>query len=493
MFQIYRMRKIDKLTLKAFFSPFLLTTTIVVFIFLMRFIMLYFDEIVGKGLDLPTYGRLFGYFGLMTVPLSLPLAILLSALMCFGNLGEHTELTAIKSAGIPLIRTLAPTIIIAALVTVGAFFYNNHITPWANLKGYSLLWDIKTKKLTLNIQEGVFYNEIPGYRIKVDKKFEDQETLKGIIIYDHTKNDGNSNVTVADSGRMYTIYDENYLVFELFNGVNYSDYRGENAYQNNTKFLKNKFSQNKFIFSLSSFSMQRTDENQFRYHEYMKNMEQLENQIDSTKIILEKNRETQVTVTKRAYNYMFREINPIPVTDSVSKDTTGFVPIEPGPWIDEKMEFLSVSYRKEEATESAKSAVQSLMSQVKSGSISIVSKQKELYRAEVEKWHKYTMSYACFVMFVIGASLGTIIKKGGFGVPLLVGVSFFILMYVLMQLGDKYAKEGIWYVIPGVWMPNFVLTVIGAYLLYNATNDSKLFDVDFYRTTLNQLKSKIVR
>ncbi len=487
------MRKIDKLTLKAFFSPFLLTTTIVVFIFLMRFIMLYFDEIVGKGLDIPTYGRLFGYFGLMTVPLALPLAILLSALMCFGNLGEHSELTAIKSAGIPLIRTLTPTLVIAVLVTIGAFFYNNHITPWANLKGYSLLWDIKTKKLTLNIQEGIFYNEIPGYRIKVDKKFKNQESLKGVLIYDHTKNDGNTNVTVADSGRMYTLYDENYLVFELFNGINYSDYRGENAYQNNTKFLKNKFSKNKFIFSLASFNMQRTDENQFRYHEYMKNLEELTKQIDSTSTLLEKNRDTQATVTKRAYNYMFREVNPAPFIDSISKDTTSFVKIEPGAWIDDKLEFLSVSYRVEESLESAKSSVQSLISQIKSGNISIAMKQKELYRAEVEKWHKYTMSYACFVMFVIGASLGTIIKKGGFGIPLLVGVSFFILMYVLMQLGDKYAKEGIWYIIPGVWMPNFVLSLIGSYLLYKATNDSKLFDADFYRTTFNQIKTKIVR
>ncbi|MFT6205923.1 MAG: lipopolysaccharide export system permease protein [Spirosomataceae bacterium] len=487
------MRKIDKLTLKAFFSPFLLTTTIVVFIFLIRFIMLYFDEIVGKGLDLETYGLLFGYFALMTVPLSLPLAILLSALMCFGNLGEHTELTAIKSAGIPLFRTLAPTITVAALVTIGAFFYNNHITPWANLKGFSLLWDIKTTKLTLNIKEGVFYNEIPGYRIKVNEKFEDKEALKGIIIYDHTKNDGNSNVTLADSGRMYTMHDDEFLVFELFNGYNFSEYRGDNMYNNDTRFLKNKFSQNKFIFSLSSFSMQRTDENQFKYHEYMKNIDQLVNQIDSTTVLLAKSRDTQAMVTKRSYNYMFREVEPVPKIDSVTKDTTGFYDVKPGPWVDEKFEYLNSGYRKEESMESSKSSVQSLLSQVKSGNISISAKQKELFRAEVEKWHKYTMSYACFVMFVIGASLGTIIKKGGFGIPLLVGVSFFILMYVLMQLGDKYAKEGIWYVFPAVWMPDFVLSLIAAYFLYTATNDSKLFDVDFYRTTFNQIKAKIVR
>ncbi|MDP5120832.1 MAG: LptF/LptG family permease [Spirosomaceae bacterium] len=487
------MRKIDKLTLKAFFSPFVLTTTIVVFIFLIRFIMLYFDEIVGRGLDLETYGRIFMYFALMTVPLSLPLAILLSSLMCFGNLGEHTELTAIKSAGIPLFRTLAPTLIIAALITVGAFFYNNHITPWANLKGFSLLWDIKQTKLTLNLKEGVFYNEIPGYRIKVDQKFEDEEALKGIIIYDHTKNDGNASVTLADSGRMYTMHDDSYLVFELFNGYNFSDYKGENSYSNDTKFLKNKFSQNKFIFSLSSFSMQRTDENQFKYHEYMKNMEQLKAQIDSTTILLEKNRDTQAEVTKRSYNYMFRKIEPIAKVDSVSRDTTGYYEIKEGPWIDKKFANVDSGYRKEEALESTKSSIGSLLSQIKSGNASISAKQKELYRAEVEKWHKYTMSYACFVMFVIGASLGTIIKKGGFGIPLLVGVSFFILMYVLMQLGDKYAKEGIWYVFPAVWMPDFVLSVIGGYFLYTATNDSPLFDLDFYRTTFNQLKAKIVR
>lgn len=485
------MKKIDKLTLKAFFSPFLLTTTVVVFIFLMRFIMLYFDEIVGKGLTLDVYVRLFFYFALMTVPLSLPLAILLAALMCFGNLGEYTELTAIKSAGIPLWRTLAPTIGIAALVTVGAFYYNNIVTPWANLKGYSLLWDIKTKKLTLNIKEGVFYSELPGYRIKVDKKFADNETLKGIIIYNHTNNDGNLSVTLADSGRMYTLHDDNYLVFELFNGYNFSDYRGENGTQSNTKFLKNKFSRNKFIFSLSSFTMQRTDENQFRYHEYMKNIDQLKKQIDSTSIALEKSRVLQVEVTKRSYNYMFRDIEKVPVINKETKDTTALKDILPGDWIAEKSKPLLASYQVEQSIESAISSAQSVQSQIKSGGMSLEARQKELNRAEVEKWHKYTMSYACFVMFVIGASLGTIIKKGGLGIPMLVAVSFFIFMYVLMQLGDKYAKEGIWQVFMGVWMPDFVLSLIAVYLLYKATNDAKLFDGDFYSTTLQQIRKKI--
>lgn len=485
------MRKIDKLTLKAFFSPFFLTTTIVVFIFLMRFIMLYFDEIVGRGLTLDIYAKLFLYFALMTVPLSLPLAILLSALMCFGNLGEHTELTAMKSAGIPLYRILLPTIIIAACVTIGAFFYNNYITPKANLKGYSLLWDIKTKKLTLNIQEGLFYTELPGYRIKVDKKFKDEVTLKGIVIYDHTKNDGNKNVTLADSGKMYTEFNDNYLVFELFNGYNFSEYQGNTTSLNNSKFIKNKFSKNRFVFSLASFDMQRTNEDQFKYHEYMKNIAQLNKQIDSTKKTLTKDRDLQAQVNKRAYNYMFREVNDVPEIDIKTMDTIRLVKILPGDWIKKKIKQKDNSVITEQSIESAKSSVQNLLSQVKSSGISFISKQKELNRAEVEKWHKFTMSYACFVMFIIGASLGTIIKKGGFGIPMLLAVSFFIFMYVLMQLGDKYAKEGIWNVFAGVWMPDFVLSIIAFYLLYKASNDSKVFDGDFYTTVITQIKDKV--
>jgi lipopolysaccharide export system permease protein len=488
------MKKIDKLIIKSFIGPFILTTCVVVFIFLMRFIMLYFDDFVGKDLGYDVFAKLFLYFSLITVPLSLPLSVLLASLMCFGNLGEHTELTAIKSAGIPTWRVLAPTFIFSIFICFFSFWYNNNINPWANLKGYSLLWDVKNTKVTLNVKEGIFYSEIPGYSIKVQKKFPDGKTIKGVTVYDHTKMDGNTSVTLADSGKMYTMFNSSYLVFELFNGNNYIDFKenvGTNF--NETQFVRNSFKKNKFVFSLESFGIKRTDENQFKYHEYMKDLTELNKQIDSLGKGVVDAQKNQVDVVKNMYNFhlkpqsankpdekALRGDSVKAKKDTLKKEIKKVV--FPGAWADKKYEEIlkRESYRQKEIIGTSLDQAESVKSQFSQNTTIYQSKQKDQYRAEVEKWHKYTMAFACICMFLIGASLGSIIKKGGFGLPVLFAISFFILMYVLMQLGDKYAKEGIWEVLVGVWMPDLILFMIGLFFLNKATNDARLFEGDIY-------------
>jgi lipopolysaccharide export system permease protein len=218
------MKKIDKLVLKSFIGPFILTFLVVVFILLMQHMLKYFDDIIGKGLGWDVVGQLLFYFAIFMTPVAMPLAVLLSSLITFGNLGEHFELTAIKSAGISLLRTLQPIFFFVIMLTGMAFYANNYLVPKAALEAYSLLYDIKQKKPALDLREGTFYNGIPDISIKVNKKFpEDDEALKEIIVYDHRKNDGNKEVTIADSGRMSTILNERYLKFELFNGYNYTE------------------------------------------------------------------------------------------------------------------------------------------------------------------------------------------------------------------------------------------------------------------------------
>src|SRR6187402_2924176 len=197
------MKKIDKLILDAFIGPFLITFLVVVFILLNINMLKYFDDIIGKGLDWWVLGRLFFYFAIFTIPTAMPLAVLLSSLIAFGNLGEHFELTAIKSAGISLIRILRPIFFFVILLTILAFWANNNLVPRAALEAYSLLYDIKQKKPAMELIEGVFYDGIPGISIKVDKKFQDGQTFRNVVIYDHRKNDGNKEVTIADSGKMY--------------------------------------------------------------------------------------------------------------------------------------------------------------------------------------------------------------------------------------------------------------------------------------------------
>ncbi|WP_259015696.1 LptF/LptG family permease [Emticicia fluvialis] len=475
------MKKIDSLVIKSFIGPFILTTCVVVFIFLMRFLMLYFNDFVGKDLGYDVFLKLFVYFSLITVPISLPLATLLASLMCFGNLGEHSELTAIKASGIPIWRVLFPTLVFAFGVSIFSFWFNNTVAPWANLKGYSLLYDVKTTKVTLNIKEGIFYGELPGYKIKVQEKFPDGKTLKGITIYNHTSNEGNINVTIADSGKMYTILNNNYLVFELFNGTNYMDYKNAQSGSNNeTQFVKNSFKKNRLVFPLESFGMKRTDESQFKYHEFMKDVKGLAQQVDSIHKEIETTNRVQLATMDQYYNHHLKRIY---------KDTTHKKVILAGKWIDERMKPQNDSTKVLEVFESAFNQAKSVQDHYKTNLDIWKSKTKDANKADVERWHKFTMAFACFVMFLIGSSLGSIIKKGGFGMPVLISITFFILMYVLMQLGDKYAKESIVYVIIGVWMPDLILLLFGIYFLYKATNDARLFDSDIYDIYIDKAKT----
>src|SRR6478735_8337192 len=212
------MKRLDKLILGAFFGPFFLTFTVTLFIFLTQYLLRYLDDFLGKDLGFAVFFELIFYFSMNMVPNSLPLAILISTLMTFGNLGQHHELTAIKASGISLVRALTPIFLVVVGISIGLFYFNNVIVPKANLRAYSLLYDIRQKKPALNIKEGSFYNGLPGFSVKVTKKFPDGRSLKGVMIYNHTEGRGNTDVIVADSGYMYTFFDDKYLALELFHG-----------------------------------------------------------------------------------------------------------------------------------------------------------------------------------------------------------------------------------------------------------------------------------
>ena len=217
------MKKIDKLILLSFLGPFFITFFVVVFILLNVQMLKYFDDIIGKGLGWGVIGQLLFYFAIFTAPTAIPLAVLMSSLITFGNLGEHFEITAIKSLGISLVRSLLPIFGFVLALTLFAFYINNNLVPKAALEAYSLLYDIKQKKPSLDLKEGAFISSIPDISIKVNKKFPDGKTLKGLIIYDHRGKTGNKDVTTADSGKMSTILNEQYLKLELFDGYNYKD------------------------------------------------------------------------------------------------------------------------------------------------------------------------------------------------------------------------------------------------------------------------------
>ena len=483
------MKKIDKLVLNSFWGPFFMTLTVVVFIFLMKLIIVYIEDLVSKDLDLLTFGRLLFFFAIVTIPTALPLATLLSSLMTFGNLGEFFELTALKSAGISLTRAMRPMMVVAVIIACFSFWFNNNIAPWANLKGYSLLYDIKNSKASLNIKEGIFYNDLPGYSIKVDKKEKETGVLHNLVIYKHSvtgAESGNKEVTLAKSGRMYTDKDQSYLVFELSDGNRYEE-RADGSRSNfsstdgttATPFVRSGFKHYKLIISLESFGLQQTDEKQFQYHEYMKNLGELSKLTDSLQKDTRQSRLTVASTSRQFFTYEFKSA-PL-LLPSVKKAT-------PGPWIDSlltKRKLTEVAL-----VQAALGQAQNMLSYVTSQQTYLFEKEKGVYRYELEEHHKFTQAVSCFIMFLIGAPLGAIIKKGGLGLPVLVSIVFFILLYILNITGDKYAKDGLIWVPAGAWMANAVLTPVGLFFMQKARYDSRLFDKDVYIIAFERFRNR---
>ena len=489
------MKKIDKLVLGSFWGPFFLTLGVVIFIFLMRLLMFYIDEFVSKDLDLATFGRLLFYFALLTIPTALPLAVLLSSLMTFGNLGEFFELTALKSAGISLTRAMRPLLIVAVVISAFSFWFNNSVAPWANLKGYSLLYDIKTAKASLNLKEGIFYNDLPGYSIKVDRKIKgpkdskNGDLLKGLVIYKHPTSgleSGNREIILADSGRMYTDKDRSYLVFQLFNGNDYQEYSDNSAVSfagtgnpaQGAQFMRNGFKDYRLVISLESFGIKRTNENQFEYHEYMKDLRELSNLTDSLRKDYNNTSLSVASTSRQYYNYQFK-------SDAVLKQKK----VTEGKWIDSLLKKQTIS--RHELAQAALSQAQNILSYSTSNVTYLTEKEKNVWKYQLEAQHKFTQSISIFVMFLIGASMGAIIKKGGFGLPVLIAIVFFIFLYVLTIVGDKYAKDGLLWVPVGAWMANIVLFPIGLFLMQRARYDSRLFDKDVYIIAWERLRRKI--
>ncbi len=475
------MKKLDKLVLKSFWGPFLVTFSVVEFIFIMRFIMLYFEEIAGKDIGLATYGELLFYCSVITVPISMPLAVLLSSLMSFGNLGEFFELTAIKSAGISVMRAFRPIGIVVVALTGFVFWFNNKVMPVANLKFYSLLYDVKTKKAALNIKEGIFYTDLPGYRIKADKKFPDQRSLKGLVIYDHTQvNTGNRRVILADSAQMYTILNDRYLVFELFNGNDYlEDPDRTSPNSNQSDFTRTEFRHSTFTMNLKSFDLKKTDEDQFRYAAIMKDLGELGHESDSLRGDLKSSRNSMVFSAPRYYLY---HLNPAPLN---SKKLYGN-----GRWVDSLLRKPLPMHQRGQQVSSALSQAKNNLSWAETNESQLKDKEIRVNKADLEWHHKFTTAIACLVMFLIGAPLGSIIKKGGFGLPVLVAIIFFILMYVLTIQGDKLAKEGRAWVPAAAWVSNVALLGFGLFFLKRAREDSRLFEADVYRIYFTRLAQR---
>jgi lipopolysaccharide export system permease protein len=456
-------KKLDILVVKAFIGPFIATFFLTLFVLVLQFFWLWIDDYVGKGIDTPTILRLVVYLSATLVPLALPLAVLLSSIMTFGNLGETFELVAIKSAGIGLVRFMRPLFIVSIFLSVLAFLFNNNVIPVANLKMKTLHTDLVNKKPAFDLKEGVFYVTIPGYAIKVAKKVNDS-VLNNVIIYE---NNGNlqDNIIAANQGVMRVSQDKRFLEFTLYNGWRYQE-QTDNS-RTNTQYIRMGFKEYKKVLDLRALDFIHTSDSVFKNNYEMLSERQLSKAIDSLKKYM-------VQLEKRGARDVATYLEFSKYIDS------GWMSVKAPPVKKDSFLLLVPDSLRASVIDESISQAERLHNALDGTALDYDGRRKDLIMHELT-WHKkFSMSIAVLVLFLIGAPLGSIVRKGGVGAPVVFAVIFFVIFFLLNNFGEKFVKQDVLTPVAGIWMATVVLIPVGFFLTWKALHDSQLFNKEFY-------------
>ncbi len=531
------LKKLDIFLLKSYAGPLVATFFISLFVLLMQFLWKYIDDLVGKGLDASVVAELMFYASISLIPMALPLAILLASIMTFGNLGEKFELTAIKAAGISIQRTMRPLFFTTLAISLGAFYVANNLIPLANLKMSALLWSIKQQRPELSIKPHMFNNDIENFSIRISSKDPITNMMYDFVVYDHTPPSGNGGsgdnrtVIVADSGMMKMTENSRYMIVTLYNGIMYEE-EIEKVPKNYPR-RKDEFSEQTFVFDLSNLDFSRTDENLFKNNYQVKDVSELARSTDSLQNIFSR-RTDEFLQELTVAHYLKASDQPVKkFADSVNatrrqrtywNPSSGYNELSE---MDERMMMKDSAFLREDSairgiithfTDSVFNGVYSIspenmkivvdldsvyenMSRVDRLRLLETTKQyvNETQQAVVTRcedfadrrrliakyrnaWHqKFTLSFACMIFFFIGAPLGAIIRKGGFGLPIVVSIAVFIVYYMISTAGMKMARDGMWESWQGMWLSSVVILPFGVFLTYKATVDAPLFESDFWK------------
>lgn len=474
------MKKIHLLLLKSFIRPFVSTLFIVMFVLLMLFLFKYIDDLIGKGFAWYTILELMMYNSATNVAMALPLSVLLSTIMTYGALGENYELVAIKAAGISLRRAMYPMIVVVTVLSIVAFVFSDYMLPVANLKYYSLLYDARKQKSADLLPEMIFSSSFPGYTIRVAKKDPDGQRLYGIMIYKKNDVDNNTEVTMAREGTMYRTMGDKYLVLKLKDGVNYTESRSDGAnYDVRRRLTRFRFKTREDKFDLSGFTISRTDENEFKQASEMMNLKQLRKFVDSSQRAVDAAVALNYKLITPYIKYFNlpvktpKKVNYIPADKDVLKSMK----------LNDQIMALS----------NASSEIRSIKDLLKNRTDKYNNDSSNIRRYAAGEQKKFTLSAACIALFLIGAPLGAIIRKGGLGLPVVISVIFFLIYYIISTIGEKSVKAGNVNTVFGMWVAIIVLTPIGLFLSYKAATDSVIFDMESYKRFFNKfLKRKAV-
>ncbi|MDE6668724.1 MAG: LptF/LptG family permease, partial [Muribaculaceae bacterium] len=504
-------KRLDLFILKSFLPLFAMTFFIVLFIVLMQFLWKFIDDLVGKGLSMGVLAELFFYAALSMVPMALPLAILLASLMTYGNFGEKFELTAMKASGISLFRSMLPVMWTVGAIAVGAFFFQNDVLPHAQVKMWTLLFSVRQKSPELEIPEGVFYDQIPGYNLYVKTKNRDTGMLYDVMIYDVSRPGDNSTILLADSTRLAFTPDMRYLYLHLFQGEQFENLREQNQRDRNVPFRRETFVEKEVLIPFDA-NFNRLDEGGMRKQYVGKNIAQLRHTIDSVSQRVDSmghnyadellsssgrylpgshsnglNRSESVGSRQaRSLSADRRQGSPeisSPGSSSASavrtEDDKSTGPDVPAVDLDTVLMKLTVSQRTQ-VLEQAQRSIERQSSDLQFKAMTVADEKKTIRRHAIELIKKFTLSVACLIFFFIGAPLGAIIRKGGLGTPLVISVLLFLVYYIIDNTGYKMARDGHWAVWAGMWLSTSILAPLGIYLTYKAMNDSAVFDKDRY-------------
>lgn len=470
------MKKLDKLILKSFLGPLVLTFAIAVFVLLMQFVWKYIDDLVGKGLEFSVIAQLLMYASATFVPMALPIAVLFASIMTMGNLGEKYELIAIKAGGVSLVRVMAPMALVAFMLMGLAFYFSNNVLPVAMYNYRRTLYDIQRKKPAVSIRPSEYYTEIDGYVIRVNGKDRDGRTLRDIIIYDHTQGINRTNIIVADHGYMQSTPDDKYLLFSLYNGYTYSEL-ADGEYYESRPLTSIGFDEQVLTFDISSFGFSESDDDFFAGHYQMLNVSQLDSVIGSLEGNLN-NRcvELKDLVKNRMHGYHST------FEMSGQKDTSAYLDVRK--WMADTSSLVQRAIY-----DQAKQFANTNLADVETYGSMLKADQEYINRHYIELMRKFTLSVACLLLFLIGAPFGSIVRKGGLGMPLVASVVFFVMYYVIGMISEKSVRESATGPI-GMWIATFVFIPIGALLTWQATTDSSLFDLATWKRWLH-IKGKV--
>lgn len=441
----------------------------------MQFLWKYIDDLVGKGLEGRVIAELLFFTSANLVTMALPIAILFASIMTFGNMGENNELLACKSAGISLQRVMSPLIIIIVLITISAHFFSNYVLPVTNLKYKTLLYDIQKQKPAVQIPEGAFYNGIPGYTIRVNKKDKETNLLKDIIIYNHTNNNGNTSITVADSGRVKMTVDEQYIKLDLYNGYSYTE---ENQAQRGRRIKT--YPHRRDIFDKQTIRIKinqdfsRSDENIFKRRYQMLNISQLDAFIDTIS--------REVDTVKMAFNRSVSRKTFFKIENKKARKKQIYINnFNPYQIVDVDSVFRSLKLNKQKTVlKQALNSVRTDKNKILNATVKVKTKIETIRRYQVALHMKFVFPFACLIFFFIGAPLGAIIRKGGLGLPSVISVVFFLFYYIVSLMGEKFVREDMMPAYIGMWISSAILLPVGVFLTYKATTDAVILNSNMY-------------